>query len=203
MPLLVDPRAACLPRVRPQVVIEATLAKRNVGVTLNDAPLVIGVGPGFEVGRDVHRIVETNRGPDLGRVLRAGSAAPNTGIPGRVNGFTVERVLRAPCRGLFVTGLDIGDRVEPGSSVGTVDGQPVPAGIRGALRGLLRSGVIVEAGTKIGDIEPRSGVADDRVSDKALAVAGGVLEAVLEWCNAGTPGKAGCREETQFCERHP
>lgn len=184
IPLLVDATAACLGEVQPHVLIEVTLAKRNVGVTLGDAPLVIGVGPGFTVGRDVHRVIESNRGPNLGRVFREGSAEPNTGIPGTVKGLSVERVLRAPATGVFTTDLGIGSRVEQGKPVGFVNGTPALARISGIVRGLLRPNIFIDEGVKIGDIEPREGIDCFRISEKALAIGGGVLEAILERYNS-------------------
>jgi len=125
--------------------------------------------------------VETCRGHSMGRLIRQGSALPNTGKPGVVMGFDVERVLRAPCAGIFETDMDLGRMVCAGQCVGTVDGQPVCAAIGGMLRGLLRSGIGVDAGAKIGDVEPRDNVGLDRVSDKGLAAGGALLEAVLEY----------------------
>lgn len=180
VPVLVDPEGNCVVRVRPEVVVEATIAKKNIGVTRNDAPLVIGVGPGFTAGGDVHRVVETKRGFLMGRLLREGSAAPNTGRPGVVMGYDRERVLRAPCSGLFETGLDIGNRVKAGEAAGTVDGRPVLSQIDGILRGLLRPGLRVAEGAKLGDVEPRDNVGFDKVSDKGMAVGGALLEAILE-----------------------
>lgn len=186
VPVLVDPQGHSLAALHPDVLIEATLAKCNVGVTLGDAPLVIGVGPGFTVGVDVHAIIESNRGPCLGRVLHGGSAEPNTGIPGSVNGLSVERVLRAPCGGVFRTALDIGDRIEQNAIVAHVhatgaasDAQPIRAAIGGIIRGLLPDNTVVTAGVKTGDIEPRNGISCHAISEKALAIGGGVLEAIL------------------------
>lgn len=179
LPVLVDPEGALIRDMKPDVVIEATIAKRNIGVSITDAPLVIGVGPGFSAGKDVHCVIETKRGFTMGRLYRRGSAAPNTGRPGVVMGYDVERVLRAPCRGRFETTLDIGDRVEAGASVGTVDGQPVLSRISGILRGLLRPGLAVDAGAKLGDVEPRPDVGFDTCSDKGMAVGGALLEAIL------------------------
>ena len=183
IPVLVDPQGVNIPRLRPEVIIEATLAKRNIGVTITDAPLVIGVGPGFTVGKDVHRIVETNRGHDLGRVLYGGSAAPDTGIPGDIAGMTTERVLRAPQTGLFVTRHDIGDHVKAGDVIATVEADGVAKEVRtvigGVIRGLLRSGTPVADKVKVGDVDPRENTACHHVSDKALAIGGGVLGAIL------------------------
>lgn len=177
--VLVDPAAACLADLRPEVVVEATLSKRNIGVHRHDAPLVIGLGPGFVAGKDVHCVVETNRGIGMGRLLRHGSAEANTGKPGVVMGYDVERVLRAPCAGVFETRLDIGDYVNAGESTGSIAGAPIPALISGTLRGLLRSGLSVPEGAKLGDVEPRANVGFQLVSDKGLALGGAILEAIL------------------------
>ncbi|HIV66618.1 MAG TPA: EF2563 family selenium-dependent molybdenum hydroxylase system protein [Candidatus Mailhella excrementigallinarum] len=191
LPVLVDPEGLLIRNMKPDVVIEATIAKRNIGVSMADAPLVIGVGPGFTAGKDVHCVIETNRGFTMGRLYRSGSAAPNTGNPGIVMGYSVERVLRAPCSGRFETNLDIGDRVEAGASVGTVNGQPVISQIGGILRGLLRAGLDVEKGAKMGDVEPRDDIGFNRCSDKGMAVGGALLEAIIAYALNREPN---CRE---------
>jgi xanthine dehydrogenase accessory factor len=141
---------------------------------------VIGLGPGFVAGVDVHAVIETKRGHYLGRVILEGSAAPDTGVPGAVMGYSVERVVRAPCSGVFRGERQIGDEVREGEVVGHVDGAPVVAGITGVLRGLLADGLTVRKGLKIGDVDPR-GVKEHcfTISDKALAIGGGVLEAIF------------------------
>ncbi len=170
--------------VDPEVVIDAILAKRNTGTRIDDAPLVIALGPGFEAGADCHLVIETNRGHDLGRIIAAGSAAPNTGIPGEIAGHTDDRVLRAPCEGVFLTGREIGDRIGKDEIVGAVAGQPVTARIGGILRGLIRPGTAVVRGLKLGDIDPRGRPEYcDTISDKARAIAGAVLEGVMRHCN--------------------
>lgn len=180
IPVLVDPDCACLPFLRPDVLVDAILAKRNLGTSMEDAPVVIGVGPGFAVGRDCHAVVETMRGHTLGRVYYDGSALPNTNIPGLIGGFAGERVLRAPADGVFRSTHRIGDQVDAGETVGTVAGLPVQATISGVLRGLLADGVPVHRGMKSGDVDPRNKAEYcSLVSDKALSVAGGVLEAIL------------------------
>ena len=178
--VLVDPAAACVPALRPDAVVDAILAKRNLGTAIDDAPIVIGVGPGFSAGMDCRAVVETQRGHNLGRVIRSGPAAPNSGIPGNISGFTTERILRAPMDGVFSEIHHIGDIVEKGETVATVDGQPIQAAIRGTVRGLLPTGTVVYAGMKSGDVDPRCIVGNCyTVSDKARAVGGGVLEALL------------------------
>jgi len=170
----------------PEVVIDAVLAKRNLGTRRDEAPLVIGLGPGFTAGVDVDRVIETNRGHDLGRVIERGSAAPNTGVPGAMAGVTVERVLRAPVAGVFETDRAIGERVEAGALIGRVAGEPVIAAVGGILRGLIRPGTEVAAGLKLGDIDPRGRREYcDTISDKARALGGAVLEALMEHANRG------------------
>ena len=180
IPLLIDPQAAVLSQHRFDVVVDAILAKKNLGTTADQAPIVIGVGPGFSAPQDCSCVVETQRGHYLGRCIYQGSAIPNTGVPGDIGGYTTERLLRAPCAGRFCPIASIGDLVHAGQVVATVDGQPVVAQIDGILRGLLQPEVPVKAGMKSGDIDPRC----ERehcfsVSDKARAVGGGVLEAIL------------------------
>jgi len=184
IPVLVDPEGESIAGLRPQVVIDAILAKRNTGTTAKDADLVIGLGPGFTAGKDVHCVIETMRGHGLGRVIYSGTALADTGVPGSIGGYTGERLLRAPEDGLFVTSHDIGDRVNKDQRVATVDGVPVTAQISGVLRGLLRTDTPVTKGTKLGDIDPR-GKTDfcQTASDKAMAIGGGVLEAILARCN--------------------
>ncbi|MFY9940606.1 MAG: selenium-dependent molybdenum cofactor biosynthesis protein YqeB [Desulfobacterales bacterium] len=180
IPLLVDPAAGLLPQLAPDVLIDATLAKRNLGTRMEHAPLVIGLGPGFSAGRDVHRVIETNRGHNLGRVIAVGAAEADTGVPGNIAGFSVERVLRAPAAGVFSAQRRIGERVKSGEVVGTVAGAAVTSRLDGILRGLMRPGTPVTAGLKLGDVDPRGEESYcHTISDKARAVAGGVLEAIL------------------------
>ena len=185
IPLFVDPDARVREAIHPQVVVDAIMAKRETGTNKSYAPLVIGVGPGFVAGVHAHAVVETNRGHNLGRVLWQGQAERDTGVPAPVSGYTEERVLRAPKRGLFKTQHEIGDSVQVGDIVAQVDGRPVRAQIRGILRGLLKDGIAVEQGIKAGDIDPR-GEAEYcyLISDKARAIAGGVLEAILHSLNS-------------------
>jgi xanthine dehydrogenase accessory factor len=180
VPVVIDPFAKLIPRLRPTVVVDAIMAKRNTGTSITDAPIVIGLGPGFTAGVDVHAVIETNRRHNLGRVILSGSAEPHTGVPGPTAGFTVERVLRAPCEGTFVGERCIGDAVEVGEVVAYVASEPVVAKISGVLRGLLADGLFVKAGMKVGDVDPR-GVPEHcfTISDKARAIGGGVLEAIL------------------------
>ena len=180
LPVLVDPECICLRELKPDILIDAILAKRNLGTKITDAPIVIGVGPGFEASVDCHAVIETMRGHSLGRAIYQGSALPNTNIPGRIGGLTGERVLRAPDDGIFKGIHKIGDEVAAGDIVGTVGDKPMVCMIDGVLRGLLADGTEVREGMKAGDVDPR-GKREYcyTVSDKALAVAGGVLEAIL------------------------
>jgi xanthine dehydrogenase accessory factor len=182
--VIVDPEWKTLDRFQPDVVIDAILAKKNPGTHMGEAPLVIGLGPGFVAGKDAHLVVETNRGHNLGRILTSGSAEPNTGIPGAIGGYAAERVLRAPCDGEFKAGCAIGDQVQKGDVVATVEADVVRAKIDGVLRGLIRSPSSVSRGLKLGDIDPRGDVDYCyTISDKARAISGSVLEAILRVYN--------------------
>lgn len=180
IPVLADPEAKCRTALRPDVVVDAILAKKNLGTRITDAPCVIGVGPGFTAGEDCHAAVETMRGHTLGRALYHGSPLPNTNIPGLIGGFAGERVLRAPDTGIFHQLRDIGALVTVGETVGEVNGLPMSCTIAGVLRGILPDGTPVTKGMKSGDVDPRAKVENCyTVSDKASAIAGGVLEAIL------------------------
>ena len=182
IPVLVDPEGACIPGLRPDAVVDAILAKRNLGTSMDMAPIVVAAGPGFTAGVDCHAAVETMRGHYLGRVIYEGSPLPNTNIPGLIGGYAGERVLRAPADGVFAGAKRIGDRVEAGDVAGYVAGKPMVCTIGGTLRGLLADGVPVTKGMKSGDVDPRCEEAHCRcASDKALAVGGGVLEAILHF----------------------
>jgi xanthine dehydrogenase accessory factor len=179
----VDPDGAAIARIRPDVLVDARMRKRKGGTARADARFVVGLGPGFTAGDDVHAVIETQRGPDLGRVLWSGSAEPDSARPAPVLGHTEERVVRAPRDGRFRAAARLGGVVLPEQVLGTVDGEPVRARIGGLLRGLIADGVAVAKGTKVGDIDPRGPAVDAaRLSDKARAVAAGVLEAVLIGC---------------------
>ena len=183
--VLVDEGCACLEALRPDAVVDAILAKRNLGTTMDMAPAVIGVGPGFTAGVDCHAVVETMRGHTLGRVYYEGSALPNTAVPGLIGGFAGERVLRAPADGVFRQVLDIGAKVKAGDVAAYVGGKPMACTIGGVLRGILADGTPVTRGMKAGDVDPRGNVENCyTVSDKALAVGGGALEAVLRLTGA-------------------
>jgi xanthine dehydrogenase accessory factor len=180
----VDPEWKMLDQTQPNVVVDAILAKKNLGTHTGEASLVIGLGPGFTAGKDVHLAIETNRGHNLGRIITLGSAEPNTGIPGPIGGLTGKRVLRAPCSGELYARCSIGDSVKRGDAIGVVATEAVVANIDGVLRGLIRSPRVVQQGLKIGDIDPRGNVDYCHIiSDKARAIGGSVLEAILRVFN--------------------
>ena len=182
--LAVDPQWQTLKAIQPEVIVDAVLAKKNLGTRMNHAPMVIGVGPGFYAGKDVHLVIETNRGHNLGKIITSGEAELNTGIPGAIGGFTEERVLRAPGVGKFQSVRNIGDCVNENEIVGSVAGVEVRALIAGVLRGLIRPNSQVTPGLKIGDIDPRGEVSYCfTISDKARAIGGSVLEAILRSYN--------------------
>ena len=185
IPLLVDPDSSQTREfLKPEVVVDAILAKRNIGTKSGVAPLVIGLGPGFSAGKDVHAVIETNRGHHLGRVILKGGAEPDTGIPGEISGYSVERVLRTMKEGILRSRKSIGDQVDQGTVVAVVDDSPVVAQINGMVRGLLRDGVEVNKGTKVGDIDPRGKKEYCfTISEKSRAIGGGVLEAILHQFN--------------------
>ena len=180
IPVIVDPSGEIMKEYKPDIIVDAIIAKTNIGTKISDADIVIGVGPGFEAGVDCHAVVETKRGHNLGRVIWSGSAYPNTGVPGNIGGYTVERIIRATADGVFSAKVNIGDFVKAGDLVAYCDETPVYANIDGIVRGLLQDGVKVKKGMKSGDVDPRA----EReycfsVSDKASAIGGGVLEAIL------------------------
>jgi xanthine dehydrogenase accessory factor len=178
VPVVISPG---LPPLGADVVVDARMAKRLLDTAIGAAPLVVALGPGCTAGRDCHAVVETMRGPQLGRVLWTGSAAPNTGTPGVIGGHGAERVLRAPAAGTVRWQARIGQLVEADALLGTVDGAEVRAPFAGLVRGLVAEQAAVPAGLKIGDVDPRADTDWRQISDKALAVGGGVLEAVLTW----------------------
>lgn len=195
VPLLVDPKGEAVAELQPDVVVDAIIAKKNIGTTKEMAPLVIGVGPGFTAGVDVDLVIESMRGHNLARILEEGSALPNTGIPGNIGGFTKERVIHAPAEGFIKNIRQIGDVVEAGTTIariyenmdesGNFGGSfvPVQATITGIIRGLIREGYHFPKGFKIADIDPREGERKNcfTISDKARSIGGSVLEAVCRY----------------------
>ncbi len=181
VPVVVDPDGRAIGSLDPACVVDARMAKRNLGTRIDDAPVTIGLGPGFEAGRDVDLVVETTRGDSLARLIEIGFASPNTGVPGEVGGASAERVMRAPAAGVFRAERSIGDLVEAGDVVGTIDGEPVRARIAGLVRGLVADGVTLPENGKAGDVDPRGREVDPAViSDKARAIGATVHEALLQ-----------------------
>ena len=184
VPVLVDPAGLSIAALRPTVVADAILAKKNLGTTKEMAPLVIALGPGFTAGEDVDVVIETKRGHNLGRVIRSGSAVPNTGIPGIIGGYGKERVMHAQAEGILRNAASIGDIVEAGAVIAEIETEngmvPVEASLSGLLRGLIRDGYPVTKGFKIADIDPRKEELQNcfTISDKARCIAGSVLEVI-------------------------
>ena len=177
--MMIDPEAEIIQTFHPDVVVDAILAKKNLGTRITDAPFVIGVGPGFYAGKDCHCVIETKRGHTLGSVIWEKEAIANTGIPGNVGGFTTERLIRASAPGMMKPVAAIGETVEKGQIVAYTGGKPVYAKMSGIVRGMLQPEVLVTEGLKIGDIDARCEQEHCiTISDKARAVGGGVLEAV-------------------------
>ena len=188
VPVLIDPAGDAIRILHPAVLIDAIIAKRNLGTTRNMAPFTVALGPGFVAGVDVDCVVETARGHNLARLIYSGSAAPNTGIPGNIEGFTSERVIHSPCSGTFRSVKNIGDIVAKGDVIAEIDGMPVCATIDGMIRGLLHDGLDVPEHFKIADIDPRGSRADYLTcSDKARALGGAVLEAVMNYLSGRFP----------------
>ena len=186
VPVLVDPNGDSIRRLCPEVVVDAILAKKNLGTSRDLAPLTVALGPGFEAGKDVDVVIETRRGHNLGRVIRRGSAYPNTGVPGNIGGYSKERVMHAEKEGIFHNRRKIGDIVTAGEEIAWIETEdggrcPVPATLTGILRGLLREGYPVTRGFKIADIDPCKEEPANcfTISDKARCIAGSVLETVV------------------------
>ena len=171
-----------LPTFPISVIVDARMQKKPMDTKIDDAALVIALGPGFFAGKDCHAVVETMRGPNMGKVIWDGCAEEDTGIPGEVGGLTSERLLRSPSNGEICWMKEIGDLVEEDEVLGSVGDDDIVAGTSGIIRGMINEGTLLEAGMKIGDIDPRGVKVDvKKVSDKALAVGNGVTEAVIEW----------------------
>lgn len=180
VPVLVDPEAASLAALNPAALVDGRMRKKPPELGLGAAPVVVGLGPGFTAGVDCHAVIETNRGHHLGRVLWQGRTEADSGVPEPVRGYDVDRVLRAPAEGRLQAGVQLGSVVEAGDRLAEVGGVPLEAPFRGALRGLVHDGLPVRKGMKVGDLDPRAEPSYCfQISDKALAVGGGVLEALL------------------------
>lgn len=186
IPLFIDPKGELIEKLKPWAVIDAIIAKKNLGTTIDMAPVTVALGPGFIAGIDVKTVIETKRGHNLGRLILSGSASPNTGIPGIIGGYGAERVIHAITDGKLYGIRKIGDFVDAGETIAVIhkeDGRqiPVKASIHGVLRGLIRDGYPVTIGFKIADIDPRESEKENcfTISDKARCIAGGVLEALM------------------------
>lgn len=180
IPVIVDDECRILNEIKASVLVDAILAKRNLGTHKEMASITIGVGPGFNAGQDVDIVIETSRGHDLGRLIFKGYAKPNTGVPGKIMGFGEERVLRSPCNGVVENVLEIGEIVKRDQIIAYVNDKPIKATIDGVLRGLIHNNLKVKEGLKIGDIDPRIEIGYCfTISDKARAIGGSVLEAIL------------------------
>lgn len=183
--MLIDPQGDCLKKFSPLALVDGILAKKNLGTTRDMAPITVALGPGFTAGADVDAVIETQRGHNLGRVIYEGSAAPNTGVPGKIAGFDKERVIHSPAAGILRNVAAITDTVKKGQVIAVIENGtekvPVEATLDGLLRGLIRDGYPVTRGFKIADIDPRTDEYNNcfTVSDKARCIAGGVLEAIL------------------------
>lgn len=179
--VIIDPEAAIIKSYKPDIVVDAILAKKNIGTKINDAPIVIALGPGFEASKDCHLVIETKRGHYLGRLIYCGSAIANTGIPGEIGGRKVERVIKAPIKGKISWICKLGDVVKKADPILKIDDIIVRAAFSGCLRGLLMEGLLVYKGMKIGDIDPRM---DPNycitLSDKSRTLGRAVLEGVLK-----------------------
>ena len=184
IPLLVDPAGDSIRQLKPEAVVDAILAKKNLGTTIDMAEMTIALGPGFEAGKDVHYVIETMRGHNLGRIITAGFAAPNTGVPGMIGGYGAERVIHSPAAGIFRLQKEIGSEVRAGEAIGAVlsgkEEIPVTVQIAGILRGIIRDGYPVTEGFKLADVDPRLEEKKNcfTISDKARCIAGSVLELV-------------------------
>ena len=179
VPLLIDPTGSLIKDIKPAAVIDAIIAKRNLGTTRSMADITIALGPGFNAGKDEHAVIETKRGHDLGRLILKGYASPDTGIPGEINGESVRRVIHSPADGTLKHIKQIGSLVKQGESLFTINGEEVEAPMDGLLRGLIRDGLEIKKGMKIADIDSRKQADWRTISDKARCIGGAVLEAFL------------------------
>ncbi len=175
IPIIIDKEANIIKKLKPKVIVDAIIAKKNLGTSINDAPIVIGVGPGFEAKKDCHLVIETKRGHYLGKVIEEGSAIPNTGIPGNIGGYTKERIIRASSNGKIRPVVKIGDYVKKGEVIAYIDGVEVVAEIDGIVRGMLQEEIEVFKGMKSGDIDPRC----EKDHCFTRSIGGGVLEAIM------------------------
>lgn len=180
IPVYIDRKGKIIKEIKPLVVVDSIIAKKNLGTNMNMAPITIGVGPGFEAGKDVSLVIESNRGHNLGKVIHRGRAEKDTGVAGTTLGYSNERVLRAPVSGIIKPLCYIGAEVRKGDTVALVGGENIKSEIDGLIRGMIKEGLYVKEGMKIGDIDPRKEKENAyTISDKARAIGGGVLEGIL------------------------
>jgi xanthine dehydrogenase accessory factor len=185
IPIAVDPQGKFIEMLKPKVLVDAIIAKKNLGTKINMAEITVALGPGFEAGKDVHAVIETMRGHNLGRLILKGEAMKNTGIPGEIGGYSKERVIYSPANGIIQNVREIGDFVSSDEILAYVDDVEIKAEISGLLRGIIRDGSKIEEGLKIADVDPRCNELRNcyTISDKARNIAGGVLEAILYFMN--------------------
>ncbi len=191
IPVYIDSEMKILEKLSPDVIIDGILAKKNLGMSKELAPVTIGLGPGFEAGKNVHAVIETNRGHNLGRIIYEGKAAENTGIPGIIQGYGKERVIYASAEGILKTVHDIGDVVQKDEIIAYIGTEPVKASLTGLIRGMIRGGSFVKKGLKISDIDPREDQLENcyTISDKARTISGGAVEAVFFLLNKNNKSK--------------
>ena len=185
IPVYIDSQIEIVSNIKPIAVIDAIIAKKNLGMRKGIAPITIALGPGFEAGKDVDAVIETQRGHNLGRIIFEGFAAENTGVPGIIKGYGKERVIHAPASGKLKIVHDIGSIVQKDEIIAYIDSVPVYASLTGLIRGMIREGSIVEKGLKISDIDPREEELKNcyTISDKARTISGGVAEALFYLMN--------------------
>ncbi|MBW5459340.1 EF2563 family selenium-dependent molybdenum hydroxylase system protein [Clostridium sporogenes] len=191
IPITVDPHGKFIEILKPKILVDAILAKKNLGTKINMAEITIALGPGFQAGKDVHAVIETMRGHNLARIILKGEAMKNTGIPGEIGGYSKERVIYSPGKGTIKNVREIGDFVSSGEILAYVDNLEIKTEISGLLRGLIRNGSKIEKGLKIADVDPRCHEIKNcyTISDKARNIAGGVLEAILYFTNKNTESR--------------
>lgn len=183
IPIYIDPQMKIISEIKPDIIVDAIIAKKNLGMKKELADLTIGLGPGFEAGKDVHFVIETNRGHDLGRIIKKGRASENTGIPGIIKGYGKERVIYAQTSGKIKVICDIGTSVKKEDVIAYIDNTPVKASLTGIIRGMIRNNSFVKEGLKISDIDPREEELKNcfTISDKARTISGGVVEAIFNF----------------------
>lgn len=179
IPVIVDPDGRSIAKLHPAIIVDARMTKQNPGTKINDAPLIIGLGPGFTAGKDVHFVIETSRGDSLGKIIDNGTTLSDTGVPGELGGESARRVIRAPASGIFTSNLTIGTKISSNDIIGYVYGIPAASAISGILRGLLRNGLYVPEKTKIADVDPRFNTDINAISDKSNIIAKSVLQVAI------------------------